>query len=66
MTLETELLLSTASNYYYSTVTPFLSRVSVWRHRFMLEAFDDLRTQILHKVKDKENVIHLFIYLVRK
>jgi hypothetical protein len=53
-----ELLFITTSNYYYSIVTLFFSRVPVWGLRFVLEAFVVLRTQILHKVKDEENISH--------
>jgi hypothetical protein len=32
----------------------------VQRLRFVVEAFDVLRTQALHKVKGEENIIYLF------
>lgn len=43
MTLETELLLSIADNYYYSIITPLLSHVPVCL-RFVIEAFDIIQT----------------------
>jgi hypothetical protein len=64
MTVETELMLSNTSNYYYGIITKLLSRVPVYG--FVVVAFSTLRTQVLHKVNDKENIFHLFDKEVRK
>jgi hypothetical protein len=46
ITLESELLLRNASNYYYSVITPFFTRVSVWCLCFVVETCDILRAQV--------------------
>jgi hypothetical protein len=62
MTLETELLLSTTSNYYCSFVTAILACVPVRHLRFVVEAFDILRTQVFKDVQDVVNVLYFYIF----
>jgi hypothetical protein len=49
--------LGTAINFYYSSVTSFLSNATQWGLCFQLRASDVLR-HVLHRTKDEENSIH--------